>query len=494
MRKANGSKFDTVALSVRRCSGTIDSSDLTLCFCCPYSTKIIQPHKINIFTHTLAQPNDIADDATVPAMANAVQSKLAQMSNLKEKLQGKLGQMTAQLNAQVGLKTANVAEKIQTFKDRRAAAKPIIVRMVQLSLSLSKHLSLKDQLRILDPSRLRTQQSRDEALTHLMSKVPARDESRFRSDIAQTLSQYSEAVQSLDSVGAAQWTVHDVPLSLFAYLMQTLNRRAADEQLTMTSLVRSLSFIEKLHRFCVAESFDGAAMKSFWIRQTSKGRSLDGFGSKFLQQIRGAHYDESIKDIIEPWHTNALHTTLSMLKHADELAGRLKARPNKQTLIESRPLSLAHLTSDDGSTVLDRSPFDCTEHIALSMARLILAAVSVVKKSRQSYYWNSSTISYSDIFPLFDVSRIGTSQQREETVSNLLRKAKTLELSRALIEQTLCAYCDAVQTIESVRSDKWTEHQIALAFFAYAMQSAHVKKLLKVGNIVTMLLFIASPH
>ena len=98
-------------------------------------------------------------------------------------------------------------------------------------------------------------------------------------------------------VSAAEWSEHQLPLSLFVNIVEQLQRSPVDEK-DAKWRTSWLLFNDFLHRYCVEEHFDGEHMLSFWNEETAGGLKTGGFGIDFVTRICKKYGLKSVRVLI----------------------------------------------------------------------------------------------------------------------------------------------------------------------------------------------------
>ena len=167
--------------------------------------------------------------------------------------------------------------------------KPLIID------GLSK-LPIDEQLNIIKIDNISSQKGRKELTRSLFDKLPdLKDNAHKRIRFKSILSSYYKSYQELEILQVSKWKKNQVPLSLFIYLIKSLQSIPSDEkaikeqQKAKKNSASFWKFIYYLLKYVNDQSFDGEALKKFYDEITNFGEKPGGFGLKFVQKICGQY-------------------------------------------------------------------------------------------------------------------------------------------------------------------------------------------------------------
>ena len=153
-------------------------------------------------------------------------------------------------------------------------------------------LTIDEQLEIVKPENISTQQLRRKVTFSLYDKVPklrykAHKRTRFKSILASYYRSYVE----LETLSMSSWDKNQLVLSLFIHFVQQLQIKpnGDKEKIALMKLKKNAShfweFIYFFLQYCHDFGFQGRELHEFYKEITNDGKKNGGFGLKFVQKI-----------------------------------------------------------------------------------------------------------------------------------------------------------------------------------------------------------------
>eukprot|EP01084_Bolivina_argentea_P176481 305395_1 len=154
-------------------------------------------------------------------------------------------------------------------------------------------LPIEEQLQIVVPANICTQDKRREITNKTLESVPdLKDYAYKRIRFKSLLSSYYRAYVEVKQTKVDEFNNTQLALSLFEYIIHELNTMKPTDDKAKKALEKekkalpsSLKFVGYLIKFCEEEKFNGEELHKFWSEVTKNGTKTGGFGLKFVQKI-----------------------------------------------------------------------------------------------------------------------------------------------------------------------------------------------------------------